>query len=66
MEEAKVTETMMKENTTNVVGQNKSLRPGPLPKGLHSKLPTHSVPGQQLQATPSSSRSFIISVSSHK
>lgn len=46
--EAKVTETMMKENTTNVVGQNKSLGPGPLPKGLPSKLHTHSVPGEQL------------------
>lgn len=36
----KVTETMMKENMTNVLGQHKSLWPCPLPKGLHSPLPT--------------------------
>lgn len=36
----KVTETMMKENMTNVLGQHKSLWPRPLPKSLHSPLPT--------------------------
>lgn len=36
----KVTETMVKENMTNVLRQDKSLWPHLLPKGLHPQLPT--------------------------
>lgn len=36
----KVTKIMMKENMTNILRQHKSLWPYPLPKGLHSPLPT--------------------------
>lgn len=61
----KVTETMVKENMTNVLRQDKLLWPHLLPTGLHPQLPTQCAGKATTLTPPSTSRSFI-SVSSHK